>query len=312
MSDLSSTSCTVLLATYNGVRFLDEQLASIASQGVAAAIDIIASDDGSTDGTLDLLEAAAGRWTRGRFTVREGPRCGFQENFRALLLSPGLDAGFVAFSDQDDIWETDKLARAAAALGPPDAAQPRLFCSATRTMSADGVTAGTSPIFRRPPSFENALVQSLAGANTMVLNRAAARVLAESVRRTGFVSHDWWAYLMVTGAGGAVTYSPEPTIRYRQHDGNLVGENASWAARLQRLRMLREGRFRSWTDQNLAGLSVCADLLTDEARERISDLEAARRGGLMARLGALRRASVYRQTRLGQFGLYLACALGKL
>ena len=84
-----------------------------------------------------------------------------------------------------------------------------------------------SPLFRRPPSFRNALVQSLAGGNTMVLNRPARDLVALASRRARFVSHDWWAYLLVTGAGGAVHYSAKPLVRYRQHAHNLVGANTS-------------------------------------------------------------------------------------
>src|SRR5665213_3252287 len=103
----------VLLGTFNGARFLDEQLESLAAQDVAN-VDIYASDDGSTDSTLAILE----RWSTGVFEISGGPRKGFSENFRSLVLSAGerADADFIAFCDQDDIWDTDKFTAAMAAL----------------------------------------------------------------------------------------------------------------------------------------------------------------------------------------------------
>ena len=108
-----------------------------------------------------------------------------------------------------------------------DGSLPLLFCSRTLTITESGTPVGMSPLFRRTPSFRNALVQSLAGGNTMVLNRAARDIVALASRRARFVSHDWWAYLLVTGAGGVVHYSAKPLVRYRQHAQNLVGANTS-------------------------------------------------------------------------------------
>src|SRR5690606_38102924 len=138
--------------------------------------------------------------------------------------------------------------------------------------------------------------QSIAGGKTMVMNRAAALLLRQSVARTEFVSHDWWAYLMVTGAGGTVHYSPTPHVRYRQHGGNLVGENSSWLSRLQRVVALFRGRFRRWDDINAAGLHACADLLTEEARATLLQFDRMRGPNPVRRLRALRQAGAYRQT----------------
>ena len=94
---------------------------------------------------------------------------------------------------------------------------PALFCSRTRIITAEGEPAGFSPLFSKKPSFRNAIVQSIAGGNTMVMNRAARDIMLEASRRTGFVSHDWWCYLILTGVGGIVHYSPTAKIGYRQH-----------------------------------------------------------------------------------------------
>ena len=241
----AATRIRILLATYNGEKYLGEQLKSLEDQQVSAAIDIVASDDGSTDTTAAILEDWRRRWSAGAFSAVEGPRRGFAETFRALMAMPAPDADYVAFCDQDDVWMPRKLAAALAVLACDTG--PALYCARTLRVDEALGPIGHSPLFRRPPHFRNALVQSIAGGNTMVMNRAAFALVAESVRRTSFVSHDWWCYLLVSGAGGRVHYDPIPHIAYRQHDANAVGDNVGWRARWQRLRMSLEGRFARGT-----------------------------------------------------------------
>jgi glycosyltransferase involved in cell wall biosynthesis len=301
----------VMMGARNGERYLRQQIGTIARQRVGR-IDLWISDDGSTDATRDIVAETAARWTRGVVHFLRGPQRGFAENFRSLMSNDAIAADYFCFSDQDDLWDEDKLSVAIDWLATQDPAVPALYCSRTLTVDREGVPIGMSPLFACPPSFRNALVQSIAGANTMVLNPSAHALVREASRRTGFVSHDWWCYLMVTGAGGVVHYSPEPRIAYRQHEGNLVGANNTWSARMVRLKGFLSGRFRDWNDRNLAALAACEDLLTDEARRLTAELSRARKGNLPARLGALRRSGVYRQSTLEQAMLYAACALNKI
>jgi glycosyltransferase involved in cell wall biosynthesis len=305
----ASGRVAILLATKDGAAFLDDQLRSLAAQ-THPSIDIWASDDGSTDGTLAILSDWRGRWNKGSFSVCEGPRSGFAENFRTLICNEAADADFFAFCDQDDLWEAGKLATALAWMDTQDASLPLLFCSRTLTISQSGDVIGMSPLFSRPPSFRNALVQSLAGGNTMVLNRAARDLVARASRRARFVSHDWWAYLLVTGAGGVVCYSPRPLVRYRQHAENLVGANTSLEARLARLTLLFGGQFVRWTEMNLAGLEKNRDLLTSNAIAALELFSRARKRSLLASMASLRKSGVYRQTLKGTLALWAALAFG--
>lgn len=304
----SDRRVAVMLAVYNGSAFLADQIATLADQTVAK-LDIWASDDNSTDASRDLLESAAAGWIKGSFAIFEGPQAGFAENFRSLIAATPAEADYFAFCDQDDLWDADKLEAALDWLESCDPNLPALYCTRTITMTEDGRVVGSSPLFPKPPSFRNAIVQSIAGANTMVLNRKAFELVREASRRTSFISHDWWCYLIVSGAGGAVRYSPEARIRYRQHVGNLVGENNSWRARMLRLGALIGGRFVRWNSANLAALGLCRDLLSPDSVTVCERFSAARSGRLGARLAMLRRSGVYRQTHAGQLGLFLACVL---
>jgi glycosyltransferase involved in cell wall biosynthesis len=304
-------SVAVLACIYNGEPFLGEQLASLAAQ-TYPDIDLILSDDGSTDGSRERLATFGSSWRKGRFEIVQGPGKGFAENFRSQLVNESIEAEYFAFCDQDDVWAPEKLSTAVDWLSrqPPDG--PALYCSRTRIVDNSGRPVAYSPLFTAPPSFRNAIVQSIAGGNTMVMNAAARRLMAEASRRSSFVSHDWWCYMMVTGAGGAFRYDPVPLIDYRQHAGNLVGSNDSILSRLGRSTFLLRGGFSDWTDRNIAGLRACEDLLTDEARGVLDRFDRLRRMFLPRRLIELRRSGLHRQTAFGQISLYIASAINRL
>lgn len=300
----------VLLATYNGARFLDAQLQSVIAQDWPA-IDVFASDDSSTDGTADLLASWQRIWNKGTFSVVTGPGLGFSNNFRKLLAESEVDAEYVAFCDQDDIWLPEKTKVAVAAL-EEHGSRPALYCARTTITDVDDRAISLSTLFRRTPDFANALVQSIGGGNTMVMNRPAFELLSEAARRTSFVSHDWFAYLIIAGAGGKVIYSETPHVRYRQHGGNLIGSNLGFRARIDRARFALSGRYVGWNNLNMAALTACRDLLTPDAAATFDRFCKARHGKLPERIVNLWRSGVYRQTTIGQVSLYLAGLLGKL
>lgn len=295
---------TLLLAVKDGARYLPAQLDSFdAQKGVRWRL--LASDDGSTDGSSTILRGFAARH-RGRVALIDGPRRGAAQNFLHLLRhAPG--AGFIAFSDQDDVWLSGKLARAIARLGSARDPVPRLYCSRTIICGRDLSPRGFSPRFCRPPSFRNALAQCIGGGNTMVMNPAALRLAQAAAAATGdIVMHDWWLYQLVSGAGGRVIHDPEPQLHYRQHGQNLVGSNRSVPARLRRLRMLACGVLRDWNETNIAALRASAHLLTEENRVVLEAFAAARLAPRRQRRAALRRLGLYRQTSAGSFAY--ACA----
>ncbi len=165
--------------------------------------------------------------------------------------------------------------------------------------------------FFRPPSFGNALVQSIAGANTMLFNRAAKRLLEEA-GQVEVTAHDWWAYQLVSGCGGVVGYDPEPQVDYRQHGQNRIGSNKGVRAQVSRIAMVLRGRFSAWNEVNVAALRSARHLLTEEARALIDVFEVMRHGSLMARLKAFATSPLRRQTSLGNLALLLATVLKKV
>lgn len=305
----NSDPVAILIATYNGGAYLHRQLETIRQQ-LHALPKLYVSDDGSQDGTKDILDDFAR--DHPQTEVQEGPRAGFAENFRSLMTRDDIGETYVAFSDQDDIWHHEKLATAIAWL-KEQGDRPALYCSRTEYVSESEHHQGYSPRFIKAPSFRNALVQSIAGANTMVMNRPAFEIIRRASRGTTFVSHDWWCYQLVTGAGGLVRYAQDAHIRYRQHGSNQVGSNRGFLALLRRLKFLLDGGFSVWSDRNIASLVSSADELTPPARQSLLDFSRAREERrLLWRLYYLQRSGVYRQTWLGTASMYLACVIRKL
>lgn len=191
------------------------------------------------------------------------------------------------------------------------ASVPGLYCSRTRLIDEFGKTIGFSPLFAKPPSFANALVQNIAGGNTMVFNEAARQLL----KAGGIVnvpSHDWWLYMLVSGVEGAMFYDRYCSVRYRCHRANLVGSNLGIMPRVLRVKMLLKGEFRSWTDMYLAALEACHPPLTPRSRAILDAFRKARGEGLVARVSSMRRSGVYCQTRLGNFRLFIGTVLDQI
>jgi glycosyltransferase involved in cell wall biosynthesis len=308
----ASSRVAILLCTYQGREFLPLQLDSIAAQ-THQRWSVYASDDGSSDGTVEVLERCQRAWELGRMSIVAGPRRGFVDNFLSLTCHPEIDADYFAYADQDDIWEPEKLARALDRLTRAGTSTPALYGSRTRLIDRDGHVVGQSPLFGRPPSFANALAHNIAGGNTMVFNRAARALLRRSIEAgCAPVTYDWWTYLLVSGAGGIVMYDPEPMVRYRQHAGNQVGARIGVSDRAGNVREMLRGRVRGWSDVNLAALERVRDVLTPENLRTLDMFRDARRRSLVPRLVGLWRSGVRRQTAGGNAGLWLAAVLGRV
>ena len=302
----------VILGYFNGQFYIQEQLQSILHQNHSAVHIYLFDDKSKVRFLLDGLRLNRGALSK----ISVGVRChhvGFAANFLNALANVPDDFEYFAFSDQDDFWYADKLEKAIAAIEKSSSKKPVLYCA--RTEIADATcehTLGYSPRFNKPPSFANALVQNIGGGNTMVFNRAARDLIIKAAVNANVVSHDWWCYQVVTGAGGHVIYDPEPCLKYRQHDRNLVGINTGWRARFVRIRGLLRGRFRGWNDINLAALSAHRHLLTKCNQRVLDDFVEARQSSLIKRLFLFKRSGIYRQTLFDNLGLLLGVFLNKV
>ena len=301
----------ILLCTYNGARFLAEQLDSLESQ-IHQNWIVIASDDGSTDQTLEILQQYQNKWPSGKLTIRSGSQKGFCQNFLSLACDPEIKADYYAFCDQDDVWLPAKLEVALAnTIANESVDVPSLYCGRTKYVTKNLKPCGMSPLFVFPPSFRNALVQSIAGGNTMVFN-LASKNLIEKVGAVDVPSHDWWLYQLISGVEGIVFYDKVPQLLYRQHDFALVGGNNSFPAKMERVWMLLQGRFQKWNTQNIYALKLVNHLLVKNHQEILKMFELLRGAGIKDRFRLMEVCGLYRQTRRGTFSLFLANLINKI
>lgn len=301
---------TIFLGTKNGAAYLLPQLESIASQ-TYKNWSLRVSDDGSSDKTQDIVRQFSRACTR-EVTLHDGPRLGATRNFMSMVQNPDFTGDCFAFSDQDDIWRSEKLERALNWLRTVGSETPALYCSRTELIDGSGNRRGLSTLFARHPSFQNALVQNIGGGNTMVFN-GAARKLLQATGNTEVASHDWWTYQIVSGAGGAVFYDPEPSLSYRQHGQNVFGSNKSAMARARRIRMLFLNRMRTWNGLNTCALKAHSSLLTPANVATLDHfMEARQSPRALSRLQHLRQSGVYRQKFTEDVGLIFASIFNKL
>jgi len=308
----------VLLATFDGARYLRQQWESLeAQEGVEVVLHV--ADDGSTDGTPRLLHELAARASgavRQVHWLDAPPRRSATRSFLLLLddaVSRQSQARWFAYCDQDDVWLPGKLAAAHAALAPFEHAErAALYGGRTLAVDEQDREGDLSPLFARPPSFRNALAQNIMGGNTILMNRAAAELVAKSAA-ADVVVHDWFTYQLVAGAGGHLHYDPRPFVRYRQHGANLIGSALGWKARLRRWTRIWHGDYSRWNSLHVAALDARVEALTPEHREVLHAFQHARLArSPWDRAAWLRRSGVWRQTPSGDLMLWLACCVRRL
>jgi hypothetical protein len=240
------TTIEVLLATYNGERFLCEQVDSILAQQLPADVElrILARDDGSRDGTRAILEQYASRES-GRFCLLPASAPTGHAKFNFARLMAAATAPYVCLCDQDDVWLPGKVARSLAAMrvleanlearhgnthgNMPGKTLPLLVFSDLRVVGQKLDTIapsfwaqmGLDP--ESAHSLSRSLVQDSFTGCTGMLNRElcgwGARLPPEAPM------HDRWLMLVVAAMGASHALA-EPTVLYRQHEDNVVGARA--------------------------------------------------------------------------------------
>ena len=253
----------IILGFYNGNKFLVEQLKSIISQ-TQNNLKIFIFNDKSTQKILNLEKAYLRNSNRKITLVNRKENHGFAKNFLLGLKDVGANFDYYAFSDQDDIWEDNKIEDAVKEISKFEFSKPVLYCSRTAYISNDASKEiGSSRNFQKNAIFKNALIQNIAGGNTIVMNKKARNLVVSSLNCREFVSHDWWCYQIISAAGGKIIFSSKKSLKYRQHDKNLIGGNNSFKEKSIRFRKFFSGSFKIWVDINLDNLKVNKELITE-------------------------------------------------
>lgn len=302
----------ILMCTFNGAAYLSAQLESFLAQS-HGDWSLWVSDDGSGDGTLDILSGFQAAHPDRDIRIVPGPRRGVAQNYFSLLARTAPEPEtLIALSDQDDVWLPEKLARAVTAIRTASPQGPVAYAGARHLADAELRIRGQSWPVPRGPSFENALLQNILPGHSLVLNPAAHALVQAAGLPATVDHHDWWIYLLTSGAGGRILYDAEPLVIYRQHHGNVRGGNQGAAARLSRAAMIWNRKYGAWFWDNVDALAAASGHLTVRNRLRVEQIAALRNRKGPVRAWRMWRSGLHRQTTSGTLAVLAAAALGRL
>jgi len=231
----------VLLAAYNGMRWIEEQISSILTQS-GVDLSIFVSIDPSNDGTEIWLKSYAAKHPRVVILPDAGKFGGASRNFFRLIRDADFDDyEFIAFADQDDIWQSDKLLRA---VDEMHRQHVDAYSSNVTAFWPDGHTLLLDKA--QPQTRWDYLFEAAGPGCTYVLSHSLAQTVKSSVLCNWLALqdvslHDWYCYAFARSRGFRWYIDPKPSMSYRQHENNQVGANAGLKPLILRYKTIHEG-----------------------------------------------------------------------
>ena len=233
----------VLMSTFNGGKFLKEQIDSVLNQ-INVDVCLLVRDDGSTDGTQSILDDYK---SQNLLNWYQGDNVGPAKSFMDLVFqAPNCD--YYAFCDQDDFWLPNKLFRAVSLL--ENAECPALYCSANTLVNEhlEAYTQVQRKQIRKSPTFGGVLLKCCAIGCTYVFNKMARNQILKTPGDAEIVMHDAWIQKIIFCIGDVI-YDNESFILYRQHEKNVIGSSTSktnqWIRRFRKTRNILSGSRRN-------------------------------------------------------------------
>jgi len=217
---MENKKVAVVMSTYNGERFIREQLDSILAQ-TYKNIEIIVRDDGSKDGTVQVVKEYMQK--NSNITLHEGKNLGFIKSFFELLKL--VDADYYAYADQDDVWLENKIELAVNSLNALDNSVPNMAFGNSDYYDEEMKLIGPGPKNKKY-SFVKALFSCCGQGMTMTVNKKTRDMIIENTPKTCFF-HDWWTYLLCIGLGN-VAYDNVTTVKYRRRKQNATSEGQGY------------------------------------------------------------------------------------
>ena len=206
----------ILMSTYNGEKYLREQIESILNQQ-DVELNILIRDDGSTDKTVEIIKS----FTKDvRINFYEGKNMGPAKSFMDLVSNSGSEFNYYAFADQDDIWMPNKIISAIEKLKDSKDV-PSLYISAQEIVDEKLNTRGIKKV-EGNFSFEGEMIRNFATGCTMVFNKKLREIINEYMPNY-IIMHDSWITRVCYAIGGNVIIDENSYIKYRQHKSNAWG-----------------------------------------------------------------------------------------
>jgi len=299
----------VLLSTYNGSKYLSEQIESVLKQSYHK-VKLLVRDDGSTDRTGDILKYYHEHYPS-KVQVIWGNNIGIVNSFLELLNHADQECDFFCFCDQDDVWLPDKIERALDKLSGFDHI-PAMVCASTHVTdeSLQPLNIWPKPPAREP-AFYNAMIQNIAVGATVTLNKKARElIVGKPICSENIQMHDWWAYLCVS-AFGKVIFDSQPSILYRQHGNNSVGgETTFFKMLIRKWNSFKRNKGKFLLRKQAAEFNrIYGEFLEEDKRTQLL-LFLKERETFWDRIAYLQKCKVYRNSPFEHFLFKLLILIG--
>jgi glycosyltransferase involved in cell wall biosynthesis len=243
MNNLKEKKVLILLSTFNGEAYIEDQLNSLLNQ-TNIAVNVLIRDDGSTDNTISILDRFAEKHQN--IMVIKGKNIGVGASFTQLVLEASKTVkryDYFAFSDQDDVWLENKMEAAVKRLSEMTQNKPSLYCS-----NLTLVDKNLNHLRKMYPeeiikiTKGNALVERFGTGCTFLFNEKALDFYSSYPPEIK-VLHDRWMFLICLFLGN-VYFDNDSYILYRQHHQNVVGAQLGladkWKSRFRSFAKLKE------------------------------------------------------------------------
>lgn len=253
----------VLMSTYNGQKYIKEQIDSILAQE-EVEVTLLIRDDGSQDNTMDILNEYEKKYENVK--VYTGNNLGACNSFFDLMKNGDKNALYYAFADQDDVWKKNKLKTAILKLQEYESL-PALYCGSYELVNSELEKIGNNSNKKRCSSFGNSLIECIYSGCTGVFNKKLLELTLKQLPKHAYM-HDWWVY-MVASAMGQVICDEKPCMLYRQHENNVLGGNSGKIKHIIR-RIKNFKNLCNYVPQQIQEFdSIYHDSLTEEQRQLI-------------------------------------------
>lgn len=289
---MNKKKIVVLISTYNGEKYLKQQIDSILNQKSSHQIDLRVRDDGSTDGTIEILQSYVEKYPK-RVQVYFRENIGYINSFFELIReAEGYD--YYALSDQDDIWLEDKIETAVEACESSAYNGPLLYGSSSFLVNDQLEIMGETQKNLRGITWDNLLIQNFFPGHTQVFNDALCKMLKAEVDCSKIYVHDFWITYMAFLHGKAIFDNQSHTY-YRQHGTNTVGfgkNTVEWI--VERLKRIGHSDNKKIATQISYFYDTCEEYMDEELKEKVGAFIHSQTS-LGRRISYLRKTNLYRQ-----------------
>lgn len=298
----------IMLSTYNGEKYLKEQLDSIMNQQVHdLEINLYIRDDCSTDHTKEILQDYQNQYSC--IEIEFGQNVGVVESFFSMLKKAnGYD--YYAFSDQDDIWKPTKIQRAVDALKTLDLSQPCLYASCSTLVDNQMNELGITQIDRKGICFYNTIIQNLMPGHSQVFNQKLVDLINQvDLDCSRIVVHDFWLALNAV-TFGQIYFDNEPQTLYRQHENNEIGYNKGklgWIT--ERIKRVKNQAAKDITRQDQYFYDLYSHKMKNEYQQELYALLHSQKN-ILTRFGYILKSKVYRQRHFETMLFYILYLFG--